>query len=288
MKVLITGASGQLGRELQSTKPDHIELIAMTSAELDITDSKKVHSVINSHEPDVIINAAAYTPVDQAEEHSAAAYAVNAEGVKNILQVADAIHARLIHISTDFVFDGEKSSPYKTSDSKNPLSVYGKSKREGEDAVLNAQNGHVIIRTAWLYATAGQNFVNTILRLCQEKQALNIISDQVGTPTWTRTLADAIWKVIGDSKLQGIYHITDNGIASWYDFAVAIAEEARDLGLIENVPVIHPIKSDDYPQLAKRPSYSVLDKSSSCKALDFYPMHWRESLIKMLREKKNG
>lgn len=285
MKVLITGAGGQLGRLLVETAPASYGVFAFTHAELNITDSKTVLEAVNAAKPDVIVNAAAYTAVDKAETERDLAFAVNADGIENLARSAIECGARLIHVSTDFVFDGQKSSPYLPEDEMHSLGVYGASKAEGERRVraLMGDNA-VIIRTGWVYAAEGHNFVRTILRLLAEKDRLNVICDQVGTPTWAGSLADVVWKVAADSSIRGTHHWSDAGVASWYDFAVAIQEEAIAIGLIEHPIPITPISTAEYPLPAKRPAYSVLDKRSLSDAAGIIPTHWRVRLREMLRE----
>ncbi|MDE2461001.1 MAG: dTDP-4-dehydrorhamnose reductase [Gammaproteobacteria bacterium] len=284
MKVLITGSAGQLGRSLLKTAPADMEIKA-TDAELDICDPAALQKTLRSFKPAVIVNAAAYTAVDRAESERDLAFAVNAAGVENLARAARDGGARLIHVSTDFVFDGTKSSPYLPTDSMRPLNVYGASKAEGEKrmrAVLGEAG--VIVRTGWLYAGEGNNFVKTILKLLREKDSFGVIADQVGTPTWARGLAEVLWKIVRDPKIAGTYHWSDAGVASWYDFAVAIQEEALAAGLLSRAIPIRPLATFEYPLPAKRPGYSVLDKHSLLTAVGAVPIHWREALRKMLAE----
>jgi dTDP-4-dehydrorhamnose reductase len=287
MKVLLTGANGQLGWELQRTVPPGIELVAFGSGELDITDQQSVAKEVVAHAPDVIINAAAYTAVDKAEDDSERALLVNGQGAANLAQAAQEGGRRLIHISTDFIFDGRQSCPYLPADLPNPLGIYGKSKLLGEERILAITKGTntTIIRTAWVYSSHGHNFVKTMLRLMRERDSLAVIADQIGTPTWANGLAQAVWSVL-QKGIHGVHHWTDAGVASWYDFAVAIMEEATRLGLLHNQPTIRPIPASAYPLPAQRPPYSVLDKGSLWQALDWAPSHWRVELRKMLREMK--
>lgn len=287
MKILLTGANGQLGWELQRTAPSGITLAACGSGELDITDGQAVARAVTAHAPNVIINAAAYTAVDKAEEEAERAFLVNGQGAANLAQAARDGGRRLIHISTDFIFDGRQSSPYRPGDRPNPLGIYGKSKLSGEEQILAITKGKdtAIIRTAWIYSSHGHNFVKTILRLLGEREALAVIDDQIGTPTWAKGLAQAVWAVALQG-IDGVHHWTDAGVASWYDFAVAIMEEATSLGLLDNQPTIRPIPASDYPLPAPRPPYSVLDKASLWRALDWTPSHWRVELRKMLQEMK--
>lgn len=286
IKALVVGASGQLGHELSRTVPDSVQIIALDETQLDIINQSAVFEKVNEVSPDWIINAAAYTAVDKAEEQSELAYQVNRDGAANIAMAAKQVNAGLIHVSTDFVFNGEKSSPYLVGDKPDPMSVYGASKQAGDDKVMSIMSGDAcIIRTAWVYSSHGQNFVKTMLRLMSERDELGIVADQVGTPTWANGLAQIIWKAM-DVKLTGLHHWTDAGVASWYDFAVAIYEEAKAVGLLEKSMccAIKPIRTQDYPVPAHRPAYSVLDKTVTCDALSIGQDHWRVALREMLKE----
>lgn len=284
MRVLITGANGQLGSALLKTAPAAAEIRA-AGRELDICASAALQNAVQAFKPALIVNTAAYTAVDRAESERERAFAVNATGVENLARTARAGGARLIHVSTDFVFDGHKSSPYLPQDEMRPLGVYGASKAEGEKrlrAVLG--DAAVIARTGWLYAAKGQNFVNTMLRLMREKDSLGVIADQVGTPTWAGSLAKVIWKIAEEPKIAGTHHWSDAGVASWYDFAVAIQEEALAAGLLSRAILIRPLATSEYPLPARRPAYSVLDKHSMTTATGAIPVHWRVSLRRMLME----
>ncbi len=290
-RVLITGANGQVGWELQRTAPADIEIIALDRASLDISDQDRVNKLVAELAPDVVINAAAYTPVDKAEQEPELAFAINATGAGYLARASFEQKARFIHISTDFVFDGTKGSPYFSDDTPNPLGVYGASKLKGEQLVSEFTKGQaVILRTAWVYSTHGHNFVKTMLRLLKERAELNVVVDQIGTPTWAKELARIIWMMAAKPNVQGIFHWTDAGVASWYDFAVAIKEEALMIGLLDVHIEIAPIPSESYPLPAPRPSLSVLDKSSIYELLEcgFTPQHWRVSLREMLKELKRG
>ena len=285
MRVLLTGAEGQLGCELLRTAPISVELTACGRSELDITDAEGVNREVARLRPDLIVNTAAYTAVDRAEREPDLAFQVNAEGARNVGRAGTVCGARLIHISTDFVFDGERGRPYQPEDIPNPLSVYGASKRRGEEYVLDATDGGaLILRTAWLYSGLGSNFVTAMLQRMNDGQALEIVADQVGTPTWAKGLAESIWQAAASSRLQGLHHWTDAGVASWYDFAVAIQEEALACGLLGRPIVIRPINTVDYPTPAKRPRFSVLDKTTTWSGLAIQPLHWRAALRSMLIE----
>jgi dTDP-4-dehydrorhamnose reductase len=289
MRVLLTGAGGQLGWELQQCTPDNVELVALGSRELDIRDNDAVSAVVAKIAPDLIINAAAYTAVDKAESEPTQAFAVNADGAAHLAQAAKQHNARMIQLSTDYVFDGSHSSPYRCDEKTSPLGVYGKSKYLGEQRVQEILPQQcVIIRTAWLYSTHGHNFVKSMLRLMAERETLGVVADQVGTPTYARSLATAVWGFALQPQLHGIYHWSDAGVASWYDFAVAIMEEAVTNGLLPHPITLNPIRSCDYPTPARRPAYSVLDKSTSWEQLPVAPLHWREALREMLAALKRA
>lgn len=288
MRVIITGASGQLGQTLVLTAPDTVELSAFSHRELDITDREALDECFTRLSPDWVINAAAYTSVDKAESKIGLATAVNATGAANVAQEAASVGARMVHLSTDFVFDGRRGTPYAPGDPVSPVGAYGKSKALGEQEVISALNGEaLILRTAWVYSVHSGNFVSTMLKLMAEREALRVVSDQIGTPTWTYGLARAIWDAI-EIGLSGYRHWTDAGVASWYDFAHAIRELALTLGLLERAAWLEPIPSRDYPTPAPRPAFSVLDKDSTWHALGYKPVHWREALGRMLRAKTEG
>lgn len=285
MKVLVTGVNGQLGRALAATAPAGTALVALDRAALDIGDEKAVRARVDAERPDLILNAAAYTAVDRAESEQDAAARINTKGPGNLATAAAGLGARLAHVSTDFVFDGASSRPYLPTDTPSPLGVYGATKRGGEEAVLAALPDALIVRTAWVYSATGHNFVHTMLRLMRERGQVSVVADQIGTPTHAPSLARAIW-ALADAEAAGIHHFTDAGVASWYDFAVAIAEEAADIGLIERANVL-PIRTEDYPTPARRPAYGVLDKSATW-AITGTAGHWRTELRLMLAELKRA
>ena len=287
MKILLIGGSGQLGHELLRTRPEYVELHAPDRQALDIVDPGNICKVVANIAPDLIINCAAYTKVDQAEKDREEAFLINQTGVHNILMAIRGSTTRVLQVSTDFVFDGKSSSPYLIDSPANPLSIYGMSKWMGEQVLLEHYAEHsIIIRTAWLYSSYGKNFVKTILNLVSERDKLNIVADQIGTPTWANSLARVLWFFCSQNSLQGIYHWSDSGIASWYDFACAIMEEGLIAGLIDKPIEVVPVLTSDYPTAAQRPSYSVLDKSQTWELLGYRGDHWRESLRKMLYEYK--
>ncbi|MCK5917692.1 MAG: dTDP-4-dehydrorhamnose reductase [Cocleimonas sp.] len=283
-KVLITGANGQLGYELPRTVPDDYECILTDVSELNITDSAAVIAYVADCKPDVIINSAAYTAVDKAEEEQTLAAAINETGARNLAQVCKDNGIKFIQTSTDFVFNGKGCSPYLIDAPTDPQGVYGQTKDAGDKAVLEILGEDAfIIRTAWLYSAHGNNFVKTMLHLMSERDSLGIIADQIGTPTWANSLARAIWKAI-ELDATGIHHWTDAGVASWYDFAIAIQEEGLPLGLLKEKILIKPLTTADYPTPASRPAYSVLDKTATWKALGMNGEHWRDGLRKMMFE----
>ena len=283
--IMLTGANGQLGWELQRRAREvGWQTHALKRQTLDISDPNAVRSAVHTLRPDIIINAAAYTGVDQAEAEPDRAYKINRDGAANMARAARTCGGRLVHISTDFVFDGAQGRPYEIDDVPNPQGVYGASKLAGEARVREILgNKALIIRTAWVYSAHGSNFVKTMLRLMRERNELRVVDDQIGSPTWARSLADCIWRAL-DRHLAGTYHWTDAGAASWYDFAMAIHEEALSLGLLKKSVVISPIPASEYPTAAKRPSYSVLSKWNCWRALDYRAAHWRASLRMMLGE----
>lgn len=282
MKVLVTGKGGQLAWELEHSVPANVEIVLLGRAELDIADAAAVTQAIRQHQPNVVINAAAYTAVDKAESDAANAYAVNELGAKNLAEACQTEQCRLLHVSTDFVFDGSKTTPYQTDDAVNPLGVYGASKLAGDKAIMAILPAAVIVRTAWVYSAHGNNFVKTMLRLMAEKPQLGIVYDQVGTPTWAAGLASWLWAVVNKPDVQGLYHWTDAGVASWYDFAVAIQELGIEKGLLNQAIPLRPIPASAYPTPAKRPAFSVIDKTSAEQAADCQTIHWRTQLSKMM------
>ncbi len=283
MKVLLTGVHGQLGSEMLGQRPDGVEITGMDMQHLDITDADAVREQVLSLRPDWIVNCAAYTAVDRAEEEAGLAHRVNADGPGNLARAAADTHARMIQVSTDFVFNGRQGWPYQPGDVPEPLGVYGASKLAGEREVLAAVAERcIIIRTAWVYGVHGSNFVRTMLRLMTQRDALSVVCDQVGTPSWTANLARAIWRCMTTDASSGVYHWTDLGACSWYDFAVAIQEEGLRAGLLQREIPVTPIPAAEYPTLATRPHYSVLDTSALRKALGLPGQHWRAALREML------
>ena len=281
MKVLVTGAGGQLGQALQPSAPAGAHVVALGHADLDIGDAAKVAAVISLGAFDLVINAAAYTAVDKAESDEWTAYRINGEGPGHLAAACHAARTRFVHVSTDFVFNGRGGVPYLPDQETDPLGVYGASKLAGEKSALAADPLALIVRTAWVYGTTGHNFVRTMLRLMAERDEVRVVADQIGTPTFAGGLADALW-ALAAAGAGGIHHWTDSGAASWYDFAVAIQEEAVELGLLSRAVPVIPIATADYPTPARRPHYSVLNKSSAIQLVGAAPPHWRVNLRHML------
>jgi dTDP-4-dehydrorhamnose reductase len=279
MNVLIIGKNGQVAWELQQTCPSHITANAYGRNEINITDPKSIEQVIIKLNPAVIINASAYTAVDKAESEQDEAYLINATAVKILAKAATKHGIRLLHISTDFVFDGTKNTPYKVDDQTNPINVYGASKLAGEFAIKTyCATNSAIVRASWVYSSHGNNFVKTMLRLMIEKDELRVVSDQIGCPTNANGLARYLWELVEQDSLEPVYHYSDLGVASWYDFAVAIQEIAFEQGMLAKKRLIRPVLSVAYPTPAMRPRLSVLEQSDK-KNLSF----WRVNLEEHLR-----
>jgi dTDP-4-dehydrorhamnose reductase len=284
MKVLITG-SGQVATALLRLRPMATDVLQLPHTELDVGDRDAVLGRIAAEKPTVIINAAAYTAVDKAESEAALAMRVNGAAPGYLAEAAKDNGARFLHISTDFVFDGAQSRPYAPDAAVRPLGVYGASKLTGEQRVMEVLEGKaLVLRTAWIYAANGHNFVRTMLRLMVERNRVRVVADQVGTPTWAGSVAEALWAAARAPEFAGVHHWTDAGVASWYDFAVAIAEEGHATGLLKQAAEVESITTADYPTPARRPAYSVLDRNSTERALGLKPAHWRVNLRKMLKE----
>lgn len=278
MNIVVIGKNGQLARALERSAPKGVDLSCLGSGDFNIHDEPDVRATLSKLEPQWIINAAAYTAVDKAETDKEAAYALNAEAPQLLAETAKALNADFIHISTDFVFDGKQGSPYKCDQPTNPLNVYGQSKLNGELAVLATLPTAAIIRTSWVFSEFGNNFVKTMIRLMSERPALNVVDDQIGSPTSATDLAQFIFQVTAlRDRPSGILHWTNAGVCSWYDFAVAIQSIALDKGLIKQPCTVTPIPGVAYPTPAARPHYSVLDKQ---KAWDITATarHWQQAL----------
>lgn len=296
MRILLTGMTGQVGGELRSLLAPLGTLVATDRHSLDLTLGEGLAAKVRSLQPDLIVNAAAYTAVDRAETELQQATQINAIAPTQLAIAAEALGIPLIHLSTDYVFDGQKNTPYLETDPTHPLSAYGQSKWQGEAGIRQHCTRHIILRTAWVYGVYGQgNFVKTMLRLGAEREELRVVVDQVGAPTWARSLAEVVTQFAGRSltssvsqpeldSFWGTYHFTNNGAVSWYDFAVAIFEEAATLGFPLRVQRVLPITSAEYPTPAARPAYSVLSDRKTRAVLDLPPCHWRTALRQMLRQ----
>jgi dTDP-4-dehydrorhamnose reductase len=286
MKVLITGSNGQLGSEIKelASEYENLECIFKDLPELDICDTDALNTFIIDQHINAAINCAGYTVVDKAEENPEIAEQVNSKGVLNLVNALKKVDGNLIHISTDYVFDGKHSKPYKESDPVRPIGVYGQTKRAGELAVLNSSIDALVIRTSWLYSAYGNNFVKTMLRLGNDKESIQVVSDQKGTPTYAKDLAKTCLDILSDasstnlSKKGSLYHYSNEGVTSWYDFSVAIME----LGNIDCKVI--PIETKDYPTQARRPLYSVLDKSKIKSDFKVTIPHWRDSLANCIKK----
>ncbi|MEH2338916.1 dTDP-4-dehydrorhamnose reductase [Nostoc sp.] len=289
--ILLIGSNGQVGKEVQQILSSSGNIISVARPTVDLAQPDTLCSVIRSNQPQIIINAAAYTAVDKAESEPELATAINAIAPLIIAQESQKLGAFLIHISTDYVFDGNGYRPYLETDATNPLSIYGKTKLAGEEAIRETCAHHLILRTAWVYGTFGKNnFVKTMLRLGAERQELRVVADQIGSPTWAQDIATVIAQMIPQltPEISDTYHYTNSGVASWYDFAVAIFEEAQQLGFPLKVERIVPITTAEYPTPARRPNYSVLACGKISIFLGTYPSHWRQRLRQMLTDLKIG
>jgi len=290
MNILVTGANGQLGSEIKEIALNHkgFNFFFTGLAALDICDSDQLNIFFSEKKINMVLNCAAYTAVDKAEEEELIAQKVNSVGVLNLVNAIEKVNGKLIHISTDYVFDGNGFLPYQESDEVNPTGVYGNTKRRGELAVINSDIDGIVIRTSWLYSAHGNNFVKTMLRLGSERDELGVVFDQVGTPTYARDLAKTCLDILcrsnsaNMSKKGKIYHYSNEGVASWYDFAITIMELGG-----ENCKV-KPIQTKDYSTLAKRPHYSVLNKSKIKSDFKLEIPHWRDSLKDCIEKIKSS
>ncbi len=274
-KILVTGASGQVGNEIRELAPllSSYSFVFAKHSDLDITSVKDIETLFSVQNFYAVINCAAYTAVDKAESEKEIAFNVNEKGAQNIAAATAKYNCRLVHISTDFIFDGTAHVPISETETPHPLSVYGLSKLRGEEAVLEQDKNAVVLRTSWVYSNYGNNFVKTILKLCKERDTLNIIADQTGTPTYARDLASAILHIVQLPEWKpGFYNYSNEGSATWYDFAIAI----RDLAGLQTH--IKPIDTSQYPTAATRPKYSVLNKKKVKETFGFQIPYWRHSL----------
>lgn len=303
MKVLLTGAAGQLGQALQQQLPPGVELIATSRSgglglqALDLADPQACRALVREHRPDWVLNGGAYTAVDKAEREPELAAAVNAGAPRALAEALLETGGRLLQLSTDFVFNGQQGSPYRPEQPRDPLGVYGTTKAAGEAAVEQVLGGTqqgVILRTSWVMGPAGRNFALTMLRLHQDRaagnQPLGVVADQVGGPTSTQSLAGACWRLLqlgaGDRQAAGhlpaVMHWCDAGAASWYDVAVAVGELGLELGLLDSMAHVTPLSTEQYPTPARRPGYSLLDCSEARQVLGLVPRHWRLTLRQLL------
>jgi len=277
VRTLITGGQGQLACELVATAPSEVQVRAVSRAECDITELPIVEKVFRSFRPDIVINTAVYTAVDAAEDNEDLAFRVNALGAENVAKTAELVGSRLIHISTDYVFDGRRPTPYPPDAAPNPINIYGATKLEGEKLALAATPNAVVIRAGWLYSTTGKNFLVSILTALRGTRPLSVVSDQKGCPTSAHEFANAIWKTASVS-LRGVYHWANSGSGSWYDFAREIAQIAQQLGLLREVAEIRSVTAEEYASRANRPRHSVLDSTKLAAALKISPSSWQEAL----------
>ncbi|AZN39471.1 dTDP-4-dehydrorhamnose reductase [Paenibacillus albus] len=281
MKLFVTGAGGQLGKELMQLElPPHIQIFGAGRDQLDITNAEQCRQVLAAYAPDAVLHCAAYTAVDKAESEPAAAFLVNEEGTRNIALAAAACGAKLCYISTDYVFDGGASEPYEEHDSVNPQTVYGRSKLAGEQAVQSILDRFFIVRTSWVFGKYGNNFVRTIVKLASERSELQVVSDQIGSPTYTLDLARFLVELV-QTEHYGIYHASNQGICSWYDFAQAILSESG----LDAVKLV-PCATSAFPRPAARPAYSVMSHSAIKRngLTDLRP--WQEALVHYLNDKE--
>jgi dTDP-4-dehydrorhamnose reductase len=285
MKILLTGSAGQLGRELKRSLAPLGELITCDRRQLDLADPDALQSAVRDLAPTVIVNAAAYTAVDKAETETGLADAINATAPGILAEEAKRLGARLIHYSTDYVFDGTKAAAYREDDNTAPLSAYGRSKRQGELAITASGARHLVLRTSWVYGLHGANFMKTMLRLGRERDELRVVGDQIGAPTWTRHLADATALILaGRSAAEGLYHLTASGETSWHGYAEAIFVEAQAAGLLDKSPAVHRITTADYPLPAPRPANSRLDCSRISADFGLALPDWRTGLADCLAD----
>lgn len=284
VRALILGASGQAGQALLATAPPAVSIIAPDPRAADVRDPAAIDRTVAAAMPDVIINCAAFTRVDDAESRADEAYEINALGAENVARAACRHGSRMLHISTDYVFDGSAHSPYPVDGPTGPPNVYGSTKLEGERRVLAAGAHCVVVRTAWLHSRDGENFVRTTLGILRAGRVMRVVDDQIGTPTRARHLAHALWRIVERPALRGVLHFTDAGVASWYDVATAIMDALGEAGALAAGADVVPIATADHPTRAPRPCYSVLDKHDSWRAIGYTPPHWRHGVVATTHE----
>jgi dTDP-4-dehydrorhamnose reductase len=284
MRILITGADGQLGKEARlEFAAGGDEVIAVSRKDMDLANPQLVADAVADYAADWVVNCAAYTQVDKAEDEAGLAFKVNRDGARAVAEGAGRCNSRVLHLSTDYIFAGDRSSPYGEKECGRPLGVYGRSKWEGEQAVRELLPEALIVRTAWVYGVHGDNFVKTMLRTMAEREELRIVDDQLGSPSWTADIVRAMRTLIA-KDMSGTWNFTNEGVASWYDFAHEIISIAARLGHENRVRRLLPIPGRDYPCAAKRPQYSVLSKEKIRRVLGYEIPHWRDSLHRMLAD----
>ena len=282
MKWGITGAGGMLALDLQEVlASSNEEFFAWKRQEFDITNPESLKQTLADEKPDVVINCAAFTQVDEAEVKQTEAFAINATGVQNIAKICAEFKIKLIHISTDFVFDGDSNLPYSINAKPCPINIYGQSKCDGELAVLQESDENLVLRVSWLYGQHGSNFVKTMLKLATTQKTLKVVADQKGSPTWTMDASHALIKLVKNNA-SGVFHYSNTGVCSWFEFACEIFQQAHKIGLIQKIPQVAAIPSKEYQTLAKRPLFSALDTSRYSKIFDEQPPCWQESLTQAL------
>ncbi len=293
MNILLTGGSGQVGQEIIKSKPEEIEIINPCRKKLDLSDYRACKNFVMDHKPDWIINCGAYTQVDDAEKNIQLSQKINGYALGAFVEASNETSTNLLHISTDFVFDGNQNFPYKENQKRNPISQYGSSKALGEELIekkINDIQKATILRTSWVISPLGKNFILTMLRLHSEKEIIRVVSDQIGCPTSAKELAKVCWRIIElkkKKKLPFIFHWSDAGVASWFDIAVAVGEIAKELDINKKEAIVLPINTSQYPTQAQRPKYSLLNTQNTSNLLDINPIHWRKNLKNILIEYKN-
>ena len=285
-RALVLGAAGQLGKACMDCAPETVVAKGFSRVTCDVTDDAALQRVIDEVDPQIVINAAANTAVDAAEDDPESADAVNANAPAMLGALCARRGLRLVHISTDFIFDGRAHRPYAPAADPAPLGVYGASKWRGEQAVFASGASYAVVRTSWVYGPGGRNFVLTMLRLMREQGTVHVVNDQIGSPTSVRGLAEICWLLALNGDAGGVFHWSDIGAISWYDFACGIHDEALALGLLSTPATIEPISTDAFPTKAQRPAYSVLDCSDTCSALNVTQQPWRDALREMLRSQQ--
>ena len=292
MKVLLTGGSGQVGQEIIKSKPEEIEIINPCRKKLDLSNYGACKKIVEEHKPDWIINCGAYTQVDAAEKNILLSKKINGYAPAAFTEAINEENANLLHLSTDFVFDGNQNVPYLENQSRNPLSQYGSSKALGEELIekkINEIEKATILRTSWVISPRGKNFVLTMLKLHSQRESIKVVYDQIGSPTSAKNLSNVCWKIIelkDRKKLPFVLHWSDAGVASWFDIAVAVGEIGLDLGIITKKAKVLPIKTKNFPLPAERPKFSILDTQKTSDLLELRPNHWRTNLLEILIEFK--